>query len=426
MSSLATIDIASANPPATAPARKGTLLIVDDEDGPRQSLQIVFKNDYDILAAADGPTAVGLAQANRIDVAILDIRMAGMSGIELLERLKFVDPEIEAVMLTAFETTDTIRQALRLQACDYLNKPFDVATMRNTVASAMQRRFLKGELSKDTDQLQSLLKELQNQKMEGEMARSRGDIYASIIHDLNGPLTVIAGFMQLISQRVQDAESLHGEDLVFVKERLQTVSRQVANCTQISRRYLGFLRQQADEAPKTGVNQLLQDLQHLLRVHPSRGHHELNILEMPKDIGVRMNGTDFIQMLLNLVVNALQCAPQPHLVEVSGTVLPEGVALETLRDSDESRLLNLENFANTPPILAISVRDTGPGIPAATLPKIFQAYFTTKGPRQGTGLGLSIVQRLVREAGGALHVHSRVGHGTVFTVYVPAVALPGN
>src|SRR5437879_1955031 len=89
------------------PVRKPTLLIVDDEEGPRQSLRVVFKEDYQLLLAGDGPTAIQLAQQHKIDVGVLDIRMAGMSGIELLERLKFVDPNIEVVMMTAFETSDT-------------------------------------------------------------------------------------------------------------------------------------------------------------------------------------------------------------------------------------------------------------------------------------------------------------------------------
>ena len=120
--------------------RRGTLLVVDDEDGPRQSLRVIFKDEYDLLMAEDGPTAIELAQKHPIDVAVLDIRMAGMSGIEVLERLKYVNPGIEAIMMTAFETTDTIRQALRLRACDYINKPFDVATMRAAVGKAMQKR----------------------------------------------------------------------------------------------------------------------------------------------------------------------------------------------------------------------------------------------------------------------------------------------
>ena len=85
-----------------APRRKGTLLIVDDEDGARQSLRVIFKDDYEILMAGDGAAAVELAQKNKVDVAVLDIRMSGMSGIEVLERLKYVNPSIEAVMMTAY------------------------------------------------------------------------------------------------------------------------------------------------------------------------------------------------------------------------------------------------------------------------------------------------------------------------------------
>src|SRR4051812_13589588 len=141
-------------------ARKGVLLIVDDEEGLRQSLQLIFKDDYDLLLASDGAGAIGLAQKQRIDVAICDIRMAGMSGIDVLERLKYVDPGIEVIMMTAFETTDTIRQALRLRACDYINKPFDLATIRSAVGAAMQRRTLESEIHTDAEKLQALVSEL--------------------------------------------------------------------------------------------------------------------------------------------------------------------------------------------------------------------------------------------------------------------------
>ena len=126
-------------PELVRPMRKPTLLIVDDEEGVRQSLRVVFKDEYQLLLAGDGATAIQLAQQNKIDVAVLDIRMAGMSGIELLERLKFVDHTIEVVMMTAYETTETMRQALRLRACDYINKPFDIPTMCAAVSTAAWR-----------------------------------------------------------------------------------------------------------------------------------------------------------------------------------------------------------------------------------------------------------------------------------------------
>jgi signal transduction histidine kinase len=411
---------------ATSPSkRRGTLLIVDDEEGPRMSLRVIFKDNFDLLMAEDGPTAIELAQKHDIDVAILDIRMAGMSGIEVLERLRFVRPEIEAIMITAFETTDTIRQALRLRACDYINKPFDIATIRAAVAGAMQRRMLESEIHTSAEKVHELLGELQNQKVEEQIARTRGDIYASIIHDINGPLTVVSGFIQLMNKKLNRASRLEVEDLEFIKERLRIIERQVGNCIEISRRYLGFLRQQGDESLPTGVGQLMSDLEQLVRVHPSIMDNEFSVAPLADDVCVKINGTDVIQILLNLSVNAFQCTQLPHRVEVGAEILPARLELGGFKDGPNDRFLNVEGLENTARLVKFWVRDTGPGIPADILPKIFQPYFTTKGPRQGTGLGLNIVHRLIKEGNGALHVRTLVGVGTTFEVYLP-VAGPGG
>lgn len=404
----------------TPAKRRGLLLIVDDEDGPRQSLRVIFKDEYDLLMAEDGPAAIELAQKHPIDVALLDIRMAGMSGIDVLERLKFVNPEIEAIMITAFETTDTMRQALRLRACDYINKPFDIGTIRTAVAQAMQRRMLEGEIHSSAEKVQELLAELQNQRIEEQIAKTRGDIYASIIHDINGPLTVISGFVQVLTQRLNRTSHVETEDLEFVKDRLKIIARQVGNCIEISRRYLGFLRRQSSEnAPRVSVNQLFKDLEQLMRVHPSVQDNEFDITPLKEDISVKINGTDLIQILLNLAVNAFQCVPHKHRVEIGGEVLHTPLDLSRFKDGPHDRLLNVESADTAPPLVRLWVRDDGPGIPPEVLPKIFQPYFTTKGARQGTGLGLSIVQRLIKEGKGTLHVHTKPDQGTTFTIYLP-------
>ena len=407
----------TAAPPA--PKRRGTLLVVDDEEGPRMSLKLIFKDNYDLLMATDGPTAIQLAQENDIDVAILDIRMAGMSGIEVLERLRFVRPNLEAIMITAFETTDTMRQALRLRACDYINKPFDLATIRSAVSQAMQRRVLESEIHNSAEKVHELLTELQNQRVEEQIAQTRGDIYASIIHDINGPLSVSFGFVQLLNRKLTQNLSLEVADLEFIRERLGSVERQMSNCIEIQRRYLGFLRRQSGDAMSAGVNHLLHDLEQLVRVHPSLQENEFRLTPLAGEIGVKINGTDIIQILLNLTVNAFQCSPVPHRVELGGEVLSEALDLTQFKDGPHDRLLNIESMENTAPMVKLWVRDTGPGIPAVVLPKIFDPYFTTKGPRQGTGLGLNIVQRLGKAANGALHVHTVAGAGTTFTVYLP-------
>ena len=400
--------------------RKPTLLIVDDEEGPRQSLRVIFKDSFNVLMASNGSGGIELAQNNKIDVAVLDIRMSGMSGIEVLERLKFVDPTIEVVMMTAFETSESMKQALRLRACDYINKPFDIATMRAAVTTALERRTLGSEIRNNVEKLQELQSELQQQRMEEEIARTRGEIYASIIHDINGPLTIISGLLQIINQRIGEETQVEGEDLEMVKDRLKRITRQVTNCIEISRRYLGFLRQNPSENVRVWVNQILGDLGELLRVHPSAKNNQLFIHPLPDDATVSINGTDLIQILLNLTLNAFQCSPQYHRVEIRGQLLHHPLDLAHFKDGAEDQFINRDAFNNAAPLLSLSVQDNGPGIAPEVMPRIFEPYFTTRPRASGTGLGLCIVHRLLKQAHGALHAHTKVGQGTVFTVYLPA------
>ena len=127
--------------------RRGRLLIVDHEEGPRESLRVIFKDEYDLFMAEDGVTAIELAQQHDIDVVVTEIYMPGISGIVVLERLKYMKPDIEVIIMTGFETNDTRRSALRLGACGYINKPFDITTIRAVVGKAMQRRMLESKIS---------------------------------------------------------------------------------------------------------------------------------------------------------------------------------------------------------------------------------------------------------------------------------------
>ena len=404
--------------PSTCSDRR-TLLVVDDESGPRQSLHMVFKEDYEVLLAEGGPQALELARRQRVDAVVLDIRMPGMTGVEVLAKLKEIDPNIEVIMLTAYETIDTARQALRLGACDYLTKPFDLAAMRAAVATAMTRRAIAEEVQSNSQRLHELQESLRQQPLQSEIARTKNEIYASVVHDINGPLTIIAGFAEIINQHIAGMSCVEGESLELVKDRLARIGRQVTNASEISQRYLSFLRKQPTEKVSVGTKTVFGDLLELLRFHPSSQRQRLTILPVEEDLFAEINGTELIQLLLNLTINALQCTTEPHEVEIHGRRLMAPLELDRVPDGPENFLLNRDGFANRPPMVVISVRDNGPGISPELLPKIFEAGFTTKGERKGTGLGLAIVQRFIRESRGALHVQTRVGTGTTFTVYLP-------
>jgi len=404
-----------------------TLLVVDDELGPRQSLRMVFKDDYEVLLAENGERALALVEKHVVHAAILDIRMTGMSGVEVLERLKQQDPTIEVIMLTAYETIETARQALKHGACDYLTKPFDLDTMRTAVAHAMDRHGLSQQREMSLRRLRELQEELRNQRIQEEIIRAKGEIYASVLHDINGPLTIISGFVDIINSRIEGVSELEGESLDLIRDRLARVTRQVNNCIDISQRYLSFLRR----PDQSKLRQILRDVEDLLRVHPSLRDNDLRVELPDAEVTAEINGASLIQMVLNLAINGLQASPDPHEVRIHCHQLDLPLDLDQLVDGPESRLFNREGFRNTAPLAAISVVDTGLGIRPAVLdevfrPRTFGDYYSTKSTQGGTGLGMAIVQRFIREGEGALHVTTRLGEGSSFTAYFPAAQFPAR
>jgi len=172
------------------------------------------------------------------------------------------------------------------------------------------------------------------------------------------------------------------------------------------------------------VNQVLTDIEQLLRNHPALKSSLLVVDPLPEDAVVSLQGTELLQALLNLAINALQSTEATQTVRLSAEIYPRPLPVSTFVSGPEMRYAGLESFTNTAPFVAISVTDQGCGIPPHVLPRIFDTYFTTKEPGKGTGLGLSIVARLVRTAHGFIRVNTRPGQGTVMTIVLPAGPVP--
>ncbi len=407
------------SPPPESAVRRPTLLIVDDEEGPRQSLRIVFKNEYNVLVANNGEEGIALAMQQPVDVAVLDILMHGISGVDVLHALKEIDSNIEVVMLTAYETVETARRALRYGASDYLNKPFDIPTMRAAVGRAAEKRRISLAMNGTHQRLEELQREIQAQRVQEEMTRAKGEIYASVLHDINSPLTVISGFIDMLNRSMQDAASVEGEKLESIKGDLKRLHDQVARCFEISRRYLGFLNTSATVTVGVGVRQILSDLRDLLVRHPSTNGHRLSIDTLEADVVAEINGTDLLQILLNLTINALQSTDTPHEVRVRAIRLDRPLDVDAMLDGPQERFVNRSGFANRAPLISIAVSDDGPGIVPEVVAKMFDEYITTKPPDRGTGLGLSIVRRLAGGAKAGIFLQTKIAVGSVFTVFIP-------
>ena len=132
--------------PQVADRRPPRILVVDDERSMRELLAIVLRREgYEVMLADNGRSAVELLEREPVDLLISDIKMPDMSGVEVLRAAKKIDQDILGIMITAFASTDTAVEAMRLGACDYLSKPFDIDLLKMKVREKIENRQLRQE-----------------------------------------------------------------------------------------------------------------------------------------------------------------------------------------------------------------------------------------------------------------------------------------
>ena len=134
------------DPGETSPALRPVILVVDDESGLRESFHLILDDDYDVLDAPDGPAALDVLRTSHVDLVLLDIRLPGMDGIEVLERIKAIDETVEVILVTAVKTVRTAVAAMKLGAFDYVTKPFEEDELLSLVRRALERRSLEREV----------------------------------------------------------------------------------------------------------------------------------------------------------------------------------------------------------------------------------------------------------------------------------------
>jgi putative nucleotidyltransferase with HDIG domain len=130
----------------TAPRNRATVLVVDDERGPRESLRIILKPAYHVLAASSGTEALEILRTIPVDLVTLDLNMPGIKGEDLLATIRRQFPEVEIIVITGWGTVESASEAVRFGIADYLQKPFDVVQVMASVTRAVARQRGRREL----------------------------------------------------------------------------------------------------------------------------------------------------------------------------------------------------------------------------------------------------------------------------------------
>jgi len=147
-------------------AQQGSILIVDDEAGPRESLRMILKPIYQIYTAANGKEALALIQKENIDLVTLDLNMPGLSGIDVLKEIKKIRSDVEVIIITGYGTLKNAQEVIRYGAGDFISKPFNVADIISIISKSFERRNYNLKINNLIQQIKGLRNVGDNQERE--------------------------------------------------------------------------------------------------------------------------------------------------------------------------------------------------------------------------------------------------------------------
>jgi CheY-like chemotaxis protein len=373
------------------------LLIVDDVEANRDTMQAILgPDDYRLVEAPDGPTALQLARDLPPDLVLLDVMMPGMDGFEVCRRLR-ADPrhaEVPIVLVTALDDDASRLTGFESGADDFVTKPFNRAELRARVRSITRlNRYRR-------------ITEMQERLMRAHRLENLGMLTSGIAHDFNNALAPILMAGTLLREQVSEPG---GRRLLAIIE--QSSTRGAA----LVRQMLAFARGIAGERQRVQVGEVLREV---IDIAATTFPKSIRIeSQLPGDLWpVLANPTQLNQVFMNLAINARDAMAQGGVLAITATnCVLDAAAAAAIPDGRPGRFIRME------------VRDTGTGIPPDVLERIWEPFFTTKESDKGTGLGLATVRGIVRQDEGFAVVQTTSGavpgHGTSFIVYWPALLM---
>jgi len=369
------------------------ILLVDDENDFRRTVaKRLMKRGMETKQAASGEECLDILKNDPVDVVVLDVKMPGMDGIETLHRIKKNHPEIEVIMLTGHATTQDGVDGIKTGAFDYLGKPIELEHLLGKIRQAHEKRVREGEKQKEAD----FRVKMEQQMIATERLASLGTLAAGVAHEINNPLAIIresAGWMQSILNKEELADMPRKSDFEMA---LGKIEKGVERAKRITLQLLGSVKQIDSTLSEVDLKELMDETVGLL--HKEATNKDIEIVQL-MDPALRAIWTDpykLRQVLINLITNAV------HATEPGGKITA-----------------TLEPVGNR---VALTIHDTGRGIPKEHLKKIFEPFFSTKLPGEGTGLGLFVTRGIIEKLGGEMEVESQLGQGTRFCVKLPKCA----
>ena len=366
------------------------VLVVDDEPGIRDAVERVLSSHrttlpdegeetaFEVAQAGTGEEALAACEAGAPDILLLDYKLPGISGLDVLERMGSATADTLVVMITAYATIETAVTATRRGAYDFLAKPFTPAELRTTVSRAATYLALQRKA----------------RRLAEEKRQARYQLLSVLFHELKAPLAAVEGYLDLLREGLlAPGTGRYEEVLDRSRIRIEGMRRLILDLLDLTRLESGQRKREpvALDA-RESVRRAVETAQ------PAASARGIEIaVDGPDPAPLVADPGELEIVLNNLLSNAVKYNRDGGRVDV-----------RLSRDADA---------------VLLAVADTGIGMSREEVGRLFGEFVRIRNEKTrdipGSGLGLSIVRKVVELAGGDVSVESEPGKGTTFTVRLP-------
>lgn len=358
----------------------GSVIVVDDDPEVLKITSLLLnRSGYSTFPCGSAGEALDVLQKNNVDVVLTDIMMPGISGIELLERIHGIDPDIPVILITGFADLDKAIEAIKKGAFDFISKPYDSAYLTHSIEKAVSyHRLIKMEAD-----YRHILEEL-NAEVETLITERTMSLMALTVADrVRTPATTIAWTCKRMLEKGDAPERL--------KEALNIILSEAERLEAIVRDFQELFKARGSSFRHGEIKGVVEGVISVAEKEASHKGIDLTVNISEEPLRMNMESNILRMALIHLVRNAIEATP------AGGSV-----TIKTYGDNER---------------VVFEVSDTGPGIPKEEIDRIFEPFFSTKKHR--FGMGLSLVKQIVSEHLGEIKVESETGKGATFRLIFP-------
>lgn len=357
-----------------------SILVIDDEESMRDSCSLILaKEGFATDTAENGELGILKVREAPPDFVLIDLKMPGIGGLEVLEEVKAINPDTIPIVITGYATVESAVEAMKRGAYDFLPKPFTPEELRLIIRRGMERKKLQEEA----------------ESLRREKKLIEENFITMVSHQLRSPLVAVAQYFEVVlGGHLGDIGPQLKEMIEKAKVRLEGLLNLINDWLSIARMNGGQL---VDRLKPTHLEPLLTKLVDFLQALTDENNITLKLAPTSGSDLAQADPETLEEVFANLITNAIKYNT------------PNGSVTVLIREEKDT--------------IFVDVSDTGVGIPPEHLPFIFDQFYQVDRSKRrgdkGSGLGLAIAKRIVEAHGGSIDVTSRAGEGTTFSVSLP-------